>query len=247
MKSLIPSSRSRLSYKDRRSHQKQRFRFVGVVLLVLAFYLFFSTMVAEPWMIDTDSMKPGYPAGSRVLVHPYWIRDSKGGLRRPPRRGELVTLIPPYIKDEAWYYKIINPVLRLYTFQKMNLGHGIREDWENDRLFKRVIAIPGDTIRLEGSVAYVKGAGEDFFISEFEMSGIGYDLQISELPEGWTPDMPLSGTMEAIVLEDGEYFVLGDNRSASNDSRYWGPISAEYLRGKVFFSYWPLRSFGKPH
>jgi signal peptidase I len=243
---VISSSRSRLSYKDRRSHQKKRFRFVGVVLLVLLIYLLFSNAVAESWMLNTDSMKPGYPSGSRVLVHPYWLRNIEGDLRRPPGRGDLVTLKPPYVEENDWYYKVLNPVVRLISFQKINIGPASREKWEDDRMFKRVIAIPGDTVRLEGSVAYVKGGDEDFFISEFEMSGIGYDLDIPVLPEGWTSDMPLSGDMDDLLLEDGQYYDLGDNRSASNDSRYWGPISVKDIRGKAFFSYWPLRSFGKP-
>lgn len=243
---MITSSRSRLSYKDRRSHQKQRFRFVGVVLLVILVYLLFATLAAEPWVLTTDSMKPGYPSGSRVLVHPYWLRNSEGYLTRPPQRGDLVAIKPPYIREESWYYKVLNPIVRMVTFQKVNLGPALKEEWENDRLFKRVIGIPGDTVRLEGSVAYVKGRGDEFFISEFEMSGIGYDLQIPALPEGWTSDLPLSGDMKPVLLGEGEYFVLGDNRDASNDSRYWGPVQARDIRGKAFFSYWPLRSFGKP-
>lgn len=243
---MISSSRSRLSYKDRRSHQKKRFRFVGVVLLVLLVYLLFSTVVAQPWVLTTDSMKPGYPSGSRMLFHPYWLRTAEGNLRRPPQRGDIVSIKPPYISEEAWYLKILNPVVRMVTFQLVDLGPSSRGDWENNRMFKRIVAIPGDTIRMEGSVAYVKGSDNDFFISEFEMSGIGYDLQIQELPDGWTSEMPLSGFMEALVLDEGEFFVLGDNRSASNDSRYWGPVLVKNIRGKAFFSYWPLRSFGKP-
>ena len=242
----LPATRSRLSYKDRISHQKQRFRFVGVVLLVLLVYLIFSTLVAQSWVLSTESMSPGYPAGSRFLVHPYWLRNSDGSLKIPPKRGNLVVLRPPYMIEEAWYFKILNPLVRLVTFQKVDFGTLSREDWENSRIFKRVIAIPGDTVYLEDSVAYVKGREDEFFISEFEMSGIGYDLEIHELPEGWSENLPLSGHMDEIVLGDDEFFVLGDNRSASNDSRYWGPVSIGNIRGKVFFTYWPMHSIGIP-
>ncbi len=111
-------------------------------------------------------------------------------------------------------------------------------------MFKRVIAIPGDTVRLEESVAYVKGGNEDFFISEFEMSGIGYDLDIPVLPEGWTSDMPLSGDLDDFFLEDGQYYVLGDNSGNSRDSRYWGFVPENYLVGRVFFKYWPPKRWG---
>lgn len=243
----LPATRTRLSYKDRISHQKQRFRFVGVVLLVLLVYLLFSTTVVQPWVLSSDSMEPGYPSGARFLVHPYWLRDSGGSLRQPPRRGNLVAIQPPYMLKESWYLKILNPVVRLVTFQKVDIGLFRKEDWENSRIFKRVIAVPGDTVYLDASVAYVKGSGDDFFLSEFEMSGIGYDLQIRELPEGWSVKLPLSGTMDPLIMGDNEYFVLGDNRSASNDSQYWGPISENNIRGKVIIFYWPFHSFGKPH
>lgn len=242
----LPAASSRLSYKDRISHQKKRFRFVGVVLLVLVVYLLISTVLAEPWVLNSDSMSPGYPSGTRFLVHPYWLRDKDGDLRFPPKRGDIVSLIPPYIIPDPWYFKVINPVLRLVTFQKIDIGPLSKADGENSRIFKRIIALPGDTVYLEDSVAYVKSAEDEFFISEFEMSGIGYDLEIQKLPRGWTEKLPLSGTMDPQVLDKGQYFVLGDNRSASNDSRYWGSIPVEDIRGKVFFFYWPLQSFGKP-
>jgi len=242
----LPSTRGRLSYKDRISHKKKRFRSVGVVFLVLLVFLLISTVVIESWVLQSGSMSPGYPSGSRLLVHPYWLRSNDGYLKIPPKRGDIVSLRPPYILPETWIIKIANPVIRLLTFQKVDMGPFGRDEWENNRIFKRVIGIPGDSIYLDSFIAYVKGEGDDFYISEFEMSGIGYDLEIQNLPEGWSEQLPLSGTMDPVVLNVGEYFVLGDNRTASNDSRYWGPVSVNNIRGKVFFSYWPLQSFGKP-
>ena len=105
--------------------------------------------------------------------------------------------------------------------------------------------MPGDTIRMEGSVAYVKRSEDDYFISEFEQSGIGYDLESRELPEGWDMNLPLSDTIAPSVLGENQYFVLGDNRADSNDSRYWGPISDTAIRGRGIFAYWPIKAFGR--
>ena len=240
------SSRSRLSYKDRRSHQKQRYRFVGVVLLALAIYGIVSVVLAEPWILETDAMGPTMPSGTRFLVSPYLIRSASGSLRRPPDRGDIVSLHPPYAEQRAWHIRIFDPFVRFITLQNASLGIRSDSSWDRDRVFKRVIGIPGDTIRMSGSVAYVRGRDEEFFLSEFEMSGSGYDLQVPELPPGWTSDLPLAGERPDFTLGTGEYFVLGDNRSASNDSRYWGPVDESLIRGRVILIYWPFRSFGSP-
>jgi signal peptidase I len=243
---ITPSSRSRLSYKDRRSHQKKRFRFVGVVILLIALYQVFALFVAEPWVLETNAMIPGNPPGTRILVSPYLLRHADEGLRHPPRRGDLISIQPPYVVEASWHFKILNPIVRILTFQRVTVGPTLKKDWENERIFKRVVALPGDTVKLDGYVAYVKGREDEYFISEFEMSGKGYDLQIPDLPEGWEKDMALSGFMNPMTLNDGEYFVMGDNRAASSDSRHWGAIEEKAIRGRVFFRYWPLRSIGFP-
>ncbi len=242
---ISSGSTTGLSYKDRRSHQKKRFRFVGVVILVLLIFLFFSSFVLQPWALESISMEPGYPEGVNLLVSPYIFISPENQLRRTPRRGDVVVIAPPYMEEPHWRFKILDPLLRLVTFQKARVRPAESLSWEGERFFKRVIGVPGDTLRMDDSVASVRNSENDYYISEFEMSGKGYDIKVPDLPEGWHEDMPLSGTMDEVVLGEGEYFVLGDNRSSSNDSRYWGPIDESEIRGRVLMTYWPLRNFGR--
>jgi signal peptidase I len=243
---VISASRSRLSYRDRRSHQKKRYKFIGIILLVIAAYLLFSVFILQSWLLETVSMSPNYPVNSRFLVHPYLFRSNTGSLKYPPKRGDLIQIHPSYLKEEPVIIKIINPVIRFFTFQKVDIRSYKAENWENEYIFKRVIAIPGDTVKMDNFIAYVKSPDEKFFISEFEMSGKGYDIQVPKLPEGWEKDMFFSGSMDEVTLKDGEYFVLGDNRSASNDSSYRGPVKEKNIKGKIVFFYWPFRVFGLP-
>ena len=60
------------------------------------------------------------------------------------------------------------------------------------------------------------------------------------------PRFPFSGNSGEHVLGDGEYFLLGDNRPESSDSRSWGALSRDRIIGKVIYRYWPLRSVGRP-
>ncbi|MCL2110401.1 signal peptidase I [Microgenomates group bacterium] len=99
----------------------------------------------------------------------------------------------------------------------------------NCDFIKRVIATPGDTLSYQNDLFYVNGQElpEDYLPSNLEFSGE------SQFLGGRT-----------ITLADDEYFVAGDNRPHSSDSRLWGPIKRKSIVGKTFFSYWPLSTFG---
>lgn len=83
---------------------------------------------------------------------------------------------------------------------------------------KRVIAVPGDTVEIRGGVVYVNGR---------------------RLEEPYTAEASVS-SMGAHVLGVDEYFVLGDNRAHSNDSRSWGAVTSEDIIGKAWITYWPF-------
>ena len=89
---------------------------------------------------------------------------------------------------------------------------------------KRVIGLPGDEVEI------VDG----------KIRRNGYGLVEPYLRRGG------SGDMAPRVLAEDEYFVLGDNRQQSNDSRNWGPVPEENIVGKVWVVYWPFSAFGVP-
>lgn len=92
---------------------------------------------------------------------------------------------------------------------------------------KRIIGLPGETVEVKNNHFYING---------------------SVLNEGYLPqDFKTQAghfTQRAISLGPDEYFVVGDNRSYSSDSRGWGPILKENIVGRAFFRYWPLQNIG---
>jgi signal peptidase I len=92
---------------------------------------------------------------------------------------------------------------------------------------KRVIGLPGDTVEIDRGTVIVNGKllPEDYVPEEYR------DRQ-SMPPERVEPD---------------RYFVLGDHRSSSNDSRSWGTVPRQDIYGKAVFVYWPLEKLGRVH
>jgi len=85
-------------------------------------------------------------------------------------------------------------------------------------LIKRVIGLPGEEIVVSGTQAYVNGV---------------------HLAEGYLAAGQSSGNWGPFVLGEGQYLMLGDNRTNSNDSRFFGPVSEETIIGKAWISIWP--------
>lgn len=242
---MIISSRLRRSLRDRRSYQKQRFQFVVMLALFLATYLLLTTLFVQPWLLNSNSMAPTFHPGMRILVAPTLLHRSNGNLKQPLRRGAIVSIRPPYAPDLLWYHTVFQPIVRFFTFQKNLTGPTAGTEWESESLFKRIIGVPGDTVYIKDSIAYVKRAEDEFFMSEFEQSYFRYDIETIDYPGKWEKALPLSPYMEPIALAENEYFLLGDNRPASNDSRYWGVVDDTRIQGRVFFVYWPLDEFGR--
>lgn len=94
---------------------------------------------------------------------------------------------------------------------------------------KRVIGVPGDVVEVKDNGFYING-------EKLVESYLPPDTQT--LPGAFTRD-------RAITLGEQEYFVSGDNRMHSSDSRSWGPIQPEMIVGRAFFRYWPVNSLQK--
>jgi signal peptidase I len=94
---------------------------------------------------------------------------------------------------------------------------------------KRIIALPGERLLIRSAVVYING----------------HKLDEPYLPEAWTQsiDYPCAGC-DGRLMGPNEYFVLGDNRNRSYDSRFFGPITRDKIDGKVLFRIFPLSHFG---
>ena len=92
---------------------------------------------------------------------------------------------------------------------------------------KRVIGLPGDHVRIDDGRVFVNGeAQEESFVP---------------------PEYRDHQSMPDTQIPEARYFVLGDHRSSSNDSRSWGTVPRDHIFGKAVFVYWPLDKMGALH
>ncbi|HTS51340.1 MAG TPA: signal peptidase I [Bryobacteraceae bacterium] len=115
----------------------------------------------------------------------------------------------------------------VYHFSRIDRGDTIVFWFPGDptkSYIKRVIGVPGDTVEVDRGTVVVNG----------------HALEEDYVPSEYRDD----NSMPAKKMPAGEYFVLGDHRSSSNDSRAWGLVPRRYIYGKAVFIYWPFDKMG---
>jgi signal peptidase I len=200
------------------------------VLILIAFVIaiVIKTFFVQAFFIPSGSMIPTLHVGDRVLVEKVSYRF--GG----PARGQVVVFEKSVFGETPelpWYDDARNFVREL-----LGLPTGIEEDY-----IKRVVAIGGDTIRYYGEPRRL-------FVNGTEMPQDYVNRGRDNASPTITPQdckrlsMQIDGG--GCVVPAGMVFVMGDNRSNSEDSRILGPIDEDKIVGHAFMIIWPPKDFG---
>ncbi|MGA2546014.1 MAG: signal peptidase I [Rectinemataceae bacterium] len=250
----------RRSYAEAVQGRRRAARRLGVLLLVFIGYELLSGLFLATYVMKSQAMCPTILPGERIIVTPlaFGPRTLFGklpGISRPDR-GEIVVVEPNYTKRPGFWELLSDSIVRFVTFQLVSTdrsgsaGNGPTRFAHDGILsaptLQRVIGLPGDTIQMDNFEFKIKSAGSDQFLTEFEFSSTRYDISHDDAPKSWRADLPGSGHMDARVLEKDEYFIAGDARSSSSDSRLWGPVHIDRFRAKALLRYWPPKRFGSP-
>jgi signal peptidase I len=163
-----------------------------------------------------------------------------------PERGDLVVIQAPALQEPGMIARVLEPLVGFFTLQRATLRRDVYGARVNGYMVKRIIGLPGDTIRLKDFVASIRPRGASSFAPEQQLIPGHYQIVTAQPGKGWSSSLPLSGSTGDIELPDDAYFVLGDNRPESSDSRSWGAVTMDRIIGKVLYRYWPPRSIGVP-
>jgi signal peptidase I len=188
---------------------------VVIVLVAVGLALGIQAFLVKPYRIPSGSMKPTLAEGQRVLVNRIGMRLNG------PHVGEIVVFHPPKNADN----EVCGP-----TPHMVNPGGAACSQPEpnesSTNFIKRVVAGPGDVIYIKEGHVYRNGKREaDSYIRE-----------CGGVPECNFP--------KPITIPAGHWFMMGDNRGESDDSRFWGPVPTKWIIGGAFATYWPPDRIG---
>lgn len=202
---------------------------VGLALLIQAF-------VVKPYRIPSRSMVPTLQVGQRVLANRI---DGRFGT---PDRGDVVVFRPPAgASDDICGVKNGQEYLPGKPYvsgddgalaERMACPLGTPGKYE-DTFIKRVIGMPGDRLKIIRGHAYINGK----MLNEPYINPAGS----CDVPDAVASDCTYS---IEITIPPDSFFMMGDNRDASDDSRYWGPVPKENIIGEAFVTYWPPKRVG---
>ncbi len=195
---------------------KSLIELVITVAIAVALALLIQAFIVKPYRIPSPSMVPTLDIGQRVLTN---------RLINHPSVGDVVVFHPPHGAD------LTNPVCGNPS-QGGQGGPNLQAcdqptAQESTQTFiKRVVAGPGDTIEIVNGHVIRNGVSEKD----------PYILPCGNV-EGCNFGKP-------IKIPPGDYFMMGDNRGESDDSRFWGPVPDKWIIGVAFFTYWPPDRIG---
>jgi signal peptidase I len=194
-----------------------------VLTIAIALGLAYSAeaYVVKPYRIPSGSMEPTLSIGQRVLVNR--IGMDLGS----PHVGAIVVFHPPHGADQGICGGRESAVraggAACSQTGRVNSG---------ETFIKRVVGGPGDQLYIEGGHVYRKARGTSQFVREKD----GYIKPCGEAPQC---DLTVQITVPA-----GEWFMMGDNRGDSEDSRFWGFVPTNWIIGEAFATYWPPDRLG---
>ena len=188
---------------------------VATVGIAVGLALLIQAFLVKPYRIPSGSMEPTLSIGQRILVNRL---DTSPGL------GDIVVFHPP-----------TGATTPDGTCGNPSQGSGHLQACDKDvpaesseTFVKRVVGLPGDHLIIKSGYVIRNGKKETAPYIQDCVSIAGADCNF--------PD--------TIVVPAGDYYMMGDNRGDSLDSRFWGPVPQKWIVGVAFATYWPLDRIG---
>jgi signal peptidase I len=193
---------------------------IAIVLIALGLAFTIQAWAVKPYQIPSGSMEPTLDVGQRVLANRFIYHFEDPGI------GDIIVFHPPVPANHESPGLGPSGQCGVDFSSREPCPKAATEEADNN-FIKRIVAGPGDTLRIHNGHPVVNGV---------EKTDEPY---INPCGTGGACNLP-----KTITIPPGHYFMMGDNRGASDDSRFWGPIPRDWIIGKAFATYWPLDRVG---
>ena len=204
-----------------RSHTGMVFELVVIVAIAVGLALAIQAFAVKPYRIPSGSMEPTLAIGQRVLVNRIGMDFGQ------PHVGEIAVFHPPGGAEQEQ----CGPTPHMVQVDGAACSQPLPQE-ASVNFIKRIVAGPGDEIYVKEGHVYRKAAGTSRFVAEKDpyIKACGASSECNFL----TP----------ITIPAGHWFMMGDNRGDSDDSRFWGPVPTGWIIGQAFATYWPPDRIG---
>jgi signal peptidase I len=188
---------------------------VVIVAIALGLAFLIQAFIVKPYKIPSESMEPTLNVGQRVLV------NRLGNLFSDPHVGEIVVFHPPQGAVSAAGGQACGVAV-----SPGQLCPQPTPAEASVNFIKRVVAGPGDTVAVQNGRVIRNGKLQNESFTRPCGGGDGCTF------------------MTPIKIPPGYWFMMGDNRGQSDDSRFWGPVPKKWIIGGAFATYWPPGRIG---
>ena len=219
------------------NREETPFEALASICSVLVVGLFILTFLAQNYVIPSGSMKNTLLIGDHLVVDRITLMPPASWMPliryREPRRGDIVVFIKPV------YQPGIDPTDADGTPQHIPL-------------VKRLIGVPGDHIHLRNGIVIVNGVAQPVGFAQPTTTD-NFNEFLDDFPavppagvpgasESWAVNFPSYIKDGDLVVPPDMYFMMGDNRHNSLDSRYWGFVPRANIIGRPLFNYWSFKA-----
>lgn len=188
---------------------------VAIIVIAVGLAFLIQAFIVKPYKIPSGSMEPTLAIKQRILVNRIGMNFSE------PKVGDIVVFHPP----EGAKNGICGPTPHTVSLGGAPCAQPVPRE-SSETFIKRIVAGPGDTIYIKEGHVYRNGVREKD--SYTRPCGTSSECNFP------TP----------IKIPPGHWFMMGDNRGDSEDSRFWGPIPTSWIIGEAFATYWPPDKIG---
>jgi len=192
-----------------------------IIAVALGLALGIQAFIVKPYRIPSGSMEPTLDVGQRVLVNRLGMHFSE------PHVGEVAVFHPP----EGAEQQECGPTPHVVATDGAACAVPLPKK-SSENFIKRIVAGPGDEMYVKEGHVYRRAHGTSTFVREKD----GY---IRECGASTECNFPVH-----IKIPPGHWFMMGDNRGESDDSRFWGPVPTSWIIGGAFATYWPPDRIG---